>query len=135
MLGKLAQLAKRVILATDMLWESYSKCYSKHIWIKIFYKNIVSLKVIITIKFYIDLYEKSALEHIYRIFLLIDHFLLSIVQGTAVWLNHQVKNQSSMGFLLVLSRTWHCKTGTSHYKIFLEAIFDKNRYSYKFDIY
>ena len=36
---------------------------------------------IIILKFYIDLYEKSALEQFYRIFLLIDHRLLSIVQG------------------------------------------------------
>jgi len=46
-----------------------------------FIKNIVSLKVIIIIKFYIDIYEKSALEQFFHIFLLIDHCLLSIVQG------------------------------------------------------
>ena len=46
-----------------------------------FYENIVSLKVIITIKYHIDIYEKSALEQICRIFPLIDHLLLGRVQG------------------------------------------------------
>ena len=65
-------------MATGKLWESCSKFYSEHFCLNTFCKNIVSLKVIIIIKFYIDIYEKSALEQFCHILLLIDH---CIVQG------------------------------------------------------
>ena len=52
-------LAKLAIFATDMLWESCSKFHYKHFCHNMFYQNIVSLDVIIIIKFYMYINKKT----------------------------------------------------------------------------
>ena len=51
-------LAKRAIFLQNILWESCSKFYFKHFCYNMFYLNIISLAVIMIIRFQVNLIKK-----------------------------------------------------------------------------
>ena len=68
-------LAKLAIFATDILWESCSKFYFKHICHNKFNQNIVSLIIIMNINFKVNFLKKLISKIFFQKYILVQNFV------------------------------------------------------------